>query len=262
MKISRRELVSSSPLLLAGCIGQTTNDSKQASTEEGGQTTESSESSTGMCSEYESEEKRTEAALGLYEGAYDGLKSGQEEIGAMIDSKGIRVQKEEGPDANTPNGLILEEKKNGDVLITLVQYDGSALYDMHNSWFHDALEKFQKAQQVLKSNLESRSTEWERSDGGWNYTQKFVNQCEIKHADLFPQPINNGISSVEHLINAAAKFEEECKVYLDNGAEFEDDVPEADELQQDAVSKLKEAASYYPRTPKSLEDQVLVYRSE
>ncbi|MFY4815847.1 hypothetical protein ACOJIV_24635 [Haloarcula sp. AONF1] len=262
MTITRREVVSGSLLLLGGCVGKSSNNSEHTPTKEINQSNERAESSSQMCNTYEGDEKRTEAALRLYKGSYDGLKSGQEVIGPMIDSEGLYASKEEGVDANTPDGLILEEQEGGDVLITLIHYDNSALYDMYNSWFHDALEKFQEAQEALNSNLESRSTEWEGSDGGWNYTQKFVNQCDIDHSDLFHQSIENGITSVKHLINSAAKFEEECKIYLDNDADFEDDVPEAKQLQQEAVSELQSAADNYPRTPESLEDQVLVYRSE
>lgn len=250
MDISRRTFVVGSVFLLAGCTGNSTEANQQPSSTPTETPTETTRSKCNP--EYvEDTEDRTEYALGQYEGLYDGMRGGQEELGVMMDSDGLMARKEEGVDANTPNGLILEEREGGDVLITLVDYSDSALSDMRNDWFHDAIEGFRGAQGFLESNIEA-----------WEEHLEFVNDCEINEGDLFPQPMRNGISTAEHLKAAAAKFEEECKAYLDNDAAFGEDVSEASQLQEEAIAELGEAAATYPRTPQSLEDEVLVYRSD
>ncbi|GGL28855.1 hypothetical protein GCM10009037_10660 [Halarchaeum grantii] len=250
MDISRRSFVVGSVFLLAGCTGNSSEANQQPTSTPTETPTETTRS---KCNPkyVEDTEDRTEYALGLYEDAYDGMNNSEDEIGAVIESDGLYATQEEGPDANHPDGLILEEREGGDVLITLVDLSDSALSDMRNDRFHDAIEGFRGAQGALESNI-----------GSWQNALEFVNDCEINDNDLFPQPIQNGISSAEHLKAAAAKFEEECKAYLDNDATFEEDVSDASQLQEEGVEELREAAATYPRTPQSLEDEVLVYRSD
>jgi len=267
MDTARRSFIASSVLLIAGCTGQNPIGSQPTTTE----TTEPSTNASGEsdsleCNPERVEDKtdRTEYAVEVYEQAYDDLRNGQEAIGAMMDSEGLYLKREEGADANVPDGLIIDREDGGDVLLTLVDYSGSPLSDMRNSQFYNALEGFRAAQGVLETNIggDDSTVLQRKNPDGWKYADKFTNSCSIENRDLFPEPIENGISTAEHLIAAAEKFAEECTVYIDNDAEFEDDIPEATEIQQEAVSELQSAANNYPRTPDSLENEVLVYRGE
>lgn len=248
--MSRRKFVVGSVFLLTGCTGNRTEANQQPSSTPTETPTETTRS---KCNPryVENTSDRTDYALGLYDESYDVMNRSEDEMGVVIESDGLYARKEEGVDANHPGGLILEEREDGDILITLVEVSESALADMRNDRFHDAIQRFRGTQRTLTLNIES-----------WEESLEFVIGCEINEADLFPQPIQNGISTAEHLKAAAAKFEEECKVYLDNDASFEENVPEASKLQEEAIEELREAANTYPITPQSLEDEVLVYRSD
>jgi hypothetical protein len=267
MDTTRRSFVASSVLLFAGCTGADPGGSESTPTETTEPSTNTSTESDALeCNPERVEDKtgRTEYAVGVYEQAYDDLRNGQEAIGAMMDSEGLYINREEGADANVPDGLIIDREDGGDVILTLVDYSGSPLSEMRNSQFYDALEGFRDAQGILETNIEGDDSTvlQRRNPDGWEYAENFVSGCSIENGDLFHEPIENGMSTAEHLIAAAEKFAEECTVYIDNDAEFEDDVPEATEIQQEAVSELQSAANDYPRTPDSLENEVLVYRGE
>ncbi|WP_277541299.1 hypothetical protein [Haloarcula laminariae] len=250
MERSRRSVLVGGVALVAGCGGRETGGSNGSPTETGRRTATTAATDCAP-SGIETREGRTEYALSAYEDAYDDMNGALDEIGAVITGDGLYAAREEGPDANTPDGLILETRDGGDVLVTLTDLSGSAIADMRNDLFYDAIEAFRGAQGALDSNVDS-----------WNEVREFVTACEVDDADLFPGPIADGIATARHLRTAAEKFEQECTVYLDNDATFDTELAEADRLQADAISALRSAAADYPRSPTSLENEVTVYRSE
>jgi hypothetical protein len=259
MQLSRRDFVIGSTTLLTGCAGGQNSAAPQSTTT----TTSTTTASSTECRPQpyvDSPTKRAEYAIGLYQDAYDVLQTAQQDIGVIIDQDGLIAHKEEGADANYPDGLILERREGGDVLITLAlrTTDQSALYDMRHSRFYDAIEQLRSVQEFLTNRIDGT----EQFTPPWQEIEQFLEACEVKNGDLFVTPVANGLEATKHLRTAAMKFEAECKAYLDQDAEFEDEVPEADELQDQGVAALKQAAGAYPRTPESLENKVLVYRSE
>jgi len=267
MKKTRRGIITGTALLFSGCIGQAGNENRATSTQESASSIDTvTEARSTECGPQwvESEADRARYAVSIYEKAYDGLENGKMDIGAMIGPETLYAVKEEGTDANVPNGLIIEEREGGEVLITLAEYSGSPITDMRISDFYDALEGFRNAQEVLKRNIEGSSdTVKQRSiSDGWKGAEEFSNNCDIQEGDLFSEQVNKGKLAAGYLIEAAEKFAEECKVYIDSDAEFEDDIQEAKSFQEEAISKLELAADSYPKNPESLRNEMLVYSGD
>lgn len=203
---------------------------------------------------------RAEYAVGLYEDGYDVLETAQESIGVMMGPDGIVLEKDTGVDANYISGLVVERKDGGDTVISLAirTTEESALYDMRNSRFYDAIERLREIQEYLYNRINGT----EHFDAPWNECNQFISQCEVKNEDVFVKPVNRGLAATKHLKSAASLFEEECKSYLDNDAKFEENVSEAENIQHKAISELYSAANEYPRSPESLKNEVLVYAGD
>ncbi|GGK82817.1 hypothetical protein [Haloarcula sebkhae] len=259
MHLSRRQVIAASTILFAGCASSSSSESIESeTTTERRQTTNSKKCYPQPYIETPAD--RTEYAVGLYEDGYDVLESAQENLGVIMGPDGIMLKENTGVDANYIQGLVVERRDEGDTVISLIvrTTDQSALYDMRNDRFYDAIEKLRELQEYLDNRINGTT----HFDPPWEECEQFIDQCDVKNQDLFVKPVRNGLAATRHLKSAASLFERECKSYLDNDASFEESVSEAEDLQEKAISKLYSAADKYPRTPESLENEALVYRSD
>lgn len=261
MNATRRKIISTSILFLCGCTSR--NDNSDNKQEDQAQETEQkntpTESYTQPC---KSPQENAEYALSKYKSAHDDLQEGQSELGIIISNGAIVANKEQGPDANSPDGLIIEKQDDGDTIITLAEVSNSAIYKMRYGSFYDAIEQFRAAQTTFAQVIEGHSStiKARQSPDGLDHILEFLNECDSLEEELLKESVEIGISTAKSFLEAAVLFEEECKVYLDNEARFEEDIPEAQELQERAISKLEEGD--YPEGPEYLENRISVYSPE
>jgi hypothetical protein len=217
---------------------------------------ETNEQDTSFCEPYEtteSMEDRTEYILSKYRETYDSLTRGQDEIGIVITPNGgLAAERESGADANVPNGLVISESQDGEVIATLVEQSGSALKKMRNNFFYDAIEQFRSAQSTLSNIINN-----ENSTTGWGHIIKYLNDCGVNESERIKREAQRGKNQTEYFFEAAKLFEQQCQVYLDNEAPFGSGVQEAEKLQEEALSKLQQGI--YPKSPEQLENEVTVY---
>jgi hypothetical protein len=254
----RRKIISTSLLFICGCTSRNNNSSnkQEDQSQETEQKNTPTESYTQPC---KTPEENAEYALSKYKSAHDELQKGQSELGIIISNGAIVASKEQGLDANSPDGLIIEKQDDGDTIITLAEVDDSAIYKMRNNSFYDAIEQFRAAQTTFAQVIEGHNytIKARQSPDGLDHVSEFLDRCDSLEKELLKESVEIGISTAKSFLDAAVLFEEECKAYLDNEARFEENIPEAQELQERAISKLEEGN--YPESPGYLEDRIFVY---
>ncbi len=258
MDATRRKIIFTSTLFTCGCTSRNnnSNNEQESQSQETEQKNAPTESYTQPC---ETPQENAEYALSKYKSAYDELQRGQKELGIIISNGAILASREQGTNANSPDGLIIEKQDGGDTIIILEDLGDSAIYKMRNDLFYDAIEQFRAAQTTFEQVIEghNHTIKARQNPDGLDHVSEFLNRCDSRKKELLEESVEVGISIAKNFLDAAVLLEEECKVYLDNEARFEENIPEAQDIQERAISKLEEGS--YPESPEYLENRIFVY---
>lgn len=127
---------------------------------------------------------------------------------------------------------------------------GSAIELMNLSMFFDAIEAFRSAKSTFKSAISV-----------FEETRTFARECHVdsEYDDMILDNCDKGIDMCGFLIKASDEYEKACKVYLDNDADYEDDVPEADEHEDRAIEYIKDSRGSYPISGELMMDRIQIY---